>query len=320
MQPHDPYMTPRAYWDRYQHERIDMPEVSELSEDPHSRRLYRMCRMDEHRITEAHVRNARHAYYGMIAYLDERLAALEKTVKEAGFGDETLWIVTSDHGDLLGEHGLWYKMHFFEHAVRVPLVLKGPGIPTGRVECPVSLLDLLPTLLDYASDGAPPEPVAPVDGHSLLASLTGDAGNARRAVVSEYLAEGAPEPMLMLRDGRYKYVCCRADAERLYDLESDPREERNVADDPRHAGALSELRVRADAHWDERTVKAAIVASQKRRRFAHQALQRGVVRSWDFQPYRDATRQYNRNIGGEIYDTDRRARIPYREAPDGGEG
>lgn len=322
MQPHDPYMTPRAYWDRYEHDRIDMPEVPELSEDPHSARLQRMCRMDEYRITEEHVRNARHAYYGMIAYLDDRFAALERAVEEAGFADETLWVVTSDHGDLLGEHGLWYKMHFFEHAVRVPLVLKGPGIPTGRVEGPVSLLDLLPTLLDYASDGAPPEPAAPVDGHSLLPTLTGDASDAFGTVISEYLAEGTLEPMLMLRDGRYKYVCCPTDAERLYDLEPDRREERNVADDPRHAGALSELRACADAHWDERVIKMAIIASQKRRRFAHQALQRGVVRSWDFQPYRDASRQYNRNLSDEIYDTDRRARIPYREppAPDGVDG
>ncbi len=321
MQPHDPYMTPRAYWDRYAHEDVDMPCVPELADDAHSRRLFRMCRMDEYRITEAHVRNARHAYFGMVGYLDDRVAGLRRAVETAGLGDNTLWILTADHGDLLGEHGLWYKMHFFEHAVRVPLVLKGPRVPAGRVGACVSLVDLLPTVLDYATDGAPPEPASPLDGRSLLPALGGDRENAGGTVIAEYLAEGAVEPMLMVREGRYKYMDCRGDAAQLYDVVADPNERRNLAGDPEFARVESELRALAAGHWDSAAVKAAVIASQRRRHFAHAALRSGAVHSWDFQPHRDASRQYNRNLAAEIYDTDRRARIPLREppVPDGGD-
>ena len=321
MQPHDPYMTPRTYWDRYDHDRIDMPRLPALSDDEHSQRLYRACRMDEYRITDEHVRNARHAYYGMISYLDDQLDALRKAVDEAGFGDNTLWVMTSDHGEMLGEHGLWYKMHFFEHAVRVPLVLKGPGIPARRLESNVSLVDMLPTLLDYATDGAPPELAAPVDGRSMLPGLAGDSEDAGNTVIAEYLAEGTLEPMLMLRDGRYKHMRCPGDAARLYDVVADPQERRNLSGDPEFARLESDFQARADGHWDREAVKAAVIASQKRRHFTYEALQVGAIRSWDFQPHRDASRQYNRNLAGEMYDTDRRARIPYREPPvrDGGD-
>jgi len=322
MQPHDPYMTPRAYWDRYDHERIDMPVVPVLSDDAHSRRLYDMCRMDEYRVGEAHVRDARHAYYGMIGYLDDQVTALRSAMEEAGYGDNTLWVLTSDHGELLGEHGLWYKMHFFEHAVRVPLVFKGPGVPTGRVERNASLVDLLPTLLDYATEGAAPTPATPIDGRSLMPAIAGDAHDDDNRVAAEYLAEGAVAPMLMLRDSRYKYTCSSSDAARLFDLLEDPHECKNLSGNSKLAQVESEFRVQAERHWDIEKVNADVIASQRRRHMTHEALQTGTVRSWDFQPHRDASRQYNRNLSGEMYDTDRRARIPYRDAPipDGVEG
>lgn len=322
MQPHDPYMTAQRYWDRYDHERIDMPEVPGLCDDEHSRRLYRACGMDEYRITDAHVRNARHAYYGMISYLDEQLEALRTAVETAGFDDSTLWILTSDHGDMLGEHGLWYKMHFFEHAVRVPLILSGPEIPARRMRADVSLLDLLPTLLDYASDGAPPQAAAPLDGESLLPLLAGaEPEGPRRTVMAEYLAEGTAAPMLMQKKNGYKYTSCRGDAARLYHVDTDPREARNLCANPDYAAIESAFRASAERHWDSDAISEAVIASQRRRRFSHAALQVGKIRSWDFQPFQDASRQYNRNLAGEMYDTDRRARIPHRDppTPDGGD-
>ena len=106
----------------------------------------------------------------------------------------------------------------------------------------------------------------------------------------------------------------------LFDLATDPDECENLAGRAELAPVEAEFRARADDHWDSDEVRRAVIASQKRRRFTHEALQLGQVRSWDFQPYRDASRQYNRNLAGEMYDTDRRARIPYRDPPnpDGG--
>jgi len=315
MQPHDPYMTPGRYWDRYEHDRIDMPSVPELSDDAHSQRLYKTCRMDEYRITDEHVRDARHAYYGMISYLDDQLAALRAAVEAAGFGDDTLWVLTSDHGEMLGEHGLWYKMHFFEHAVRVPLILAGPEIPARRVESNVSLVDLLPTLLDYAAAGAPPEYAAPLDGQSVLPMLAGAAQGEERTVIAEYLAEGAAAPMLMQKKAGYKYVSCLGDGARLFHVASDACERQDLSGNPDCKQLGSEFRAGADSHWDSEALRGEVIASQKRRRFSHEALQLGRVRSWDFQPFQDASRQYNRNLAGEMYDTDRRARIPYRDPP-----
>jgi choline-sulfatase len=316
MQPHDPYMTPRRYWERYEHDRIDLPGVPALADDEHSQRLYRTCRMDEYRITAAHVRNARHAYYGMISYLDDQLEALRVAVEAAGLDENTLWVMTSDHGEMLGEHGLWYKMNFFEQSVRVPLVLKGPGIPRARIESNVSLVDLLSTLLDYATGGAPPELAAPVDGRSLLALLDGGVKDDGATVIAEYLAEGTAAPMLMLKKNSCKYTRCAGDAAQLFDVARDPRECENLAGRPEYARLESEFRERADNHWDSDALRGAVIASQRRRRFNHHALQTGRIRPWDFQPYQDASRQYNRNLAGEMYDTDRRARIPYREAPE----
>jgi len=320
MQPHDPYMTPQAYWRQYDHDDTDMPRVPTLGDDEHSRRLFKTCSMDEYRIGDEHVRNARHAYYGMISYLDEQLARLRAAVDAAGFADNTLWIMTSDHGDMLGEHGLWYKMSFFEHSVRVPLVMNGPGIGPRRVEENVSLVDLLPTLLDYAGDGAAPELAAAVDGRSVLPALRGDGIGGANTVVAEYLAEGTAAPMLMLKKNHYKYTCCPGDSVQLFDLATDPDECENLAGKIELAPVEADFRALADDHWDSGEVRRAVIASQKRRRFTHDALQLGQVRPWDFQPYRDASRQYNRNLADEMYDTDRRARIPYRDPPnpDGG--
>ena len=316
MQPHDPYMTPRGYWERYDHDGIDMPRVPSLGDDEHSQRLFRTCSMDEYRISDEHVRNARHAYYGMISYLDDQLTRLREAVEAAGFGDNTLWIMTSDHGDMLGEHGLWYKMHFFEHSVRVPLIMNGPGIRPRRVQENVSLVDLLPTLLDYAGDGAPPELAAAVDGRSVVPLLGGEGDDGANTVVAEYLAEGTAAPMLMLKKNDHKYTCCPGDGVQLFDLAADPHECENLAGNAEYAAVEAEFRARAERHWDSATLRTAVIASQKRRRFTHDALQLGDVRPWDFQPYRDASRQYNRNLIGEMYDTDRRARIPYREPPE----
>jgi choline-sulfatase len=180
----------------------------------------------------------------------------------------------------------------------------------------VSLVDLLPTLLDYAGDGAPPELAAAVDGRSVVPLLGGEGDDGANTVVAEYLAEGTAAPMLMLKKTDHKYTCCPGDGAQLFDLTADPHECKNLAGNAEYADLEAEFRVRAERHWDSASLTTAVIASQKRRRFTHDALQLGDVRPWDFQPYRDASRQYNRNLAGEMYDTDRRARIPYREPPE----
>lgn len=319
IQPHDPYMVPQRYWDRYDHDAIDMPVVPQIPLDrcaEHSARLYHTCQMDRYKVEEEHIRNARHAYYGMISYLDDQVGALMNALDAAGRRDDTLVVMTGDHGDMLGEHGLWYKMTFLERSVRVPLIMSGPGIARGlRRDDNVSLVDLLPTLVEYGADGDAPAFAAPLDGHSVL-PLTGSGSVDRDdVVVAEYLAEGTTEPAVMVKSGNHKYIECPGDKPQFYDLQEDAHEVVNLAGSEHYNDAERALAQRADLHWDARAVRADVIASQKRRFLVADALQQGKVTPWDYQPLQDATRQYNRNYGGEMYDTDRKARIPFREAP-----
>ena len=127
--PHDPFAVPQRYWDLYRDEDIDMPAraIAPDALDPHSRRLRHVCAMDAEPVTDAQVRNARHAYYGAISYVDDHLGRLMEALRSAGLAEDTIVVLTSDHGEMLGERGLWYKMSFFEGACRVPLVVASPG-------------------------------------------------------------------------------------------------------------------------------------------------------------------------------------------------
>ncbi|MGI9031107.1 MAG: choline-sulfatase [Ilumatobacteraceae bacterium] len=291
--PHDPYAMRQQYWDRYDHDEIDLPRVASIPEDaldPHSRRLRHVSAMDDVEITDEHVRNARHAYYAAISYVDDWVADLLETLQTCGLAEDTVVVFTADHGDLLGERGLWYKMNFFEPAARVPLIVAGPQIEPGAAPDPVSLLDLLPTLLDLASVDRPDD----VDGDSLVPLLGGDR-QPDRTVVGEYLAEGTVAPIVMVRRGDWKYVACATDPPQLYDLATDPDELVNLAVDPRHAAIAAEFDKEVQARWDLETLRLAVLADQRARRTVDAALRTGQHTPWDHRPAVDPAHQYMRN-------------------------
>jgi len=314
--PHDPYTTTKAYWDRYDHDAIDAPRVGPIpvsERDPHSRRLYENYDRGRYRVTDDHVRNARHAYYGMISYVDDKIGELSAALGACGLADDTVVVLTSDHGDMLGERGLWYKMSFFEPSARVPLIVAAPGRAARRVARNVSLVDLFPTFLDLAG-GDVPERAAPVDGHSLVPLLDGGEADWNDTVYGEYTAEVALAPIFMIRRGPHKYVASPADPPQLYDLAADPDELDNLAGDPAHAGIEHELAAEVARQWDAPALTERIIASQRRRRLVHNALMTGRRSLWDYRPAHDPSRDYIRNIG-TLYGTERRARLPWRDAP-----
>ena len=290
--PHDPYAMRQRYWDRYDHDAIDLPRVGRLPDeqlDPHSRRLRHMSAMDAVEITDDHVRNARHAYYATISYIDDWVGTLVETLDTCGLADDTVIVFTADHGDLLGERGLWYKMCFFEGASHIPLVVAGPEIASGEAPDHVSLLDLLPTFLDLA--GIDRSELA--DGESIVPLLHGERQN--RTVAGEYLAEGAVAPILMIRRGDWKYVSCSADPPQLYDIADDPDELVNLAADPAHAERVAEFDKEVLARWDPDAIRADVIASQRARRTVDAALRTGRRTPWDHQPTVDAAQQYMRS-------------------------
>lgn len=298
--PHDPFNCLPEHWDLYDHDAIDLPSVPPIPverQDPHSRRLHRMDGLDRYDLTHERVRTARHAYYGSVSYVDELVGRLLTALERAGLAEDTVIVFTGDHGEMLGERGMWYKMSFFEWSVRVPLLIHAPERwAPGRVAAPVSHLDLFPTLLDLFGPASPP-PVDPLDGASLLPWLEGRRDGEGADIFAEYLGEGALSPAFMLRRGRHKYIVCADDPPQLYDLESDPRELVNRAGDPALAGVEAELAAAIARRWDAAALKRAVVESQNRRLFAHRVLLTGRHTPWDFQPQRNAATAYVRNFG-----------------------
>jgi choline-sulfatase len=316
--PHDPWEIPGPYWDRYDPDAIPPPSVPALpasKADPHSLRLRQMLGVDEAGLTEAQLRTARHAYFAAISYVDERIGELLAALRAAGLDDETIVVFTADHGEMLGERGLWYKMSFFEPSVRVPLIVSGPGrMPAGRVAEPVSLLDLAPTLLELAADPGANEFAAELDGASLAPLVDGRAAARRGDVVAEYLAEGVTSPALMIRRGPHKFVSCGTDPDQLYDLDRDPHELVNLAERSEHADLRRMLREAVAARWDVETLERRVLESQRDRRLVAPALAAGRHASWDYQPRVDAATRYVRS-GTDIYELQRRARLDSGSPP-----
>jgi choline-sulfatase len=297
--PHDPWELRRAYWERYDEAAVDLPAVGTIPRaeaDPHSLRLRDMAGIDEAGLTDAQVRRARHAYYAAISYVDERIGEVLGALAESGLRDDTIVLFTTDHGELLGERGLWYKMAFFEPAARVPLIVSAPGrFAPRRVAEPVSQLDLAPTLLDLC--GLEP------DGRSLAPALAGDALDAAD-VVAEYLGEGVTSPAVMLRRGRFKYIWCDDDPAQLYDVDSDPHELVNLAED--EPALCEELRAEVGRRWDLPALHAAVLHSQAQRRLVVAGLNAGRSASWSFAPGADTEPLLGRD---DLYAFQRRARL-----------
>lgn len=291
--PHDPYVARRKYWDLYEDCAHLMPQVPTLpfeDQDPHSRRILNASDWHSYTLTEDMVARSRRAYFANISYVDDKigqvLAALEATRQEA------VIVFVSDHGDMLGERGLWFKMTFFEGSARVPLMICAPGLTPGVIGHPVSTLDVMPTLCDLA--GVALDDIRPwTDGTSLLPLATGQGG--RRAVPMEYVAEASESPMAGLRKGRWKLILCPLDPDLLFDLEADPQELHNLAPLAEHAATLAELKDEARALWDLDRFDADVRASQARRLIVYQALRNGAYYPWDFQPLQKASERYMRN-------------------------
>jgi len=259
-------------------------------------------------ITEDHVRAARRAYYGAISYVDDHTSRLIGVLRDTGRLDSTVVVVTTDHGEMLGERGAWYKMSFFEGAARVPLIVRAPALfPPGRVPAAVSTMDLPPTLVGLAHDGDLSCIAGPLDGRSLLPHLSGTPDHDE--VVAEYLAEGAIAPILMIRRGPHKFIHSPADPDQLFDLGSDPHERANLAGDPASAGLAGQFRREVAARWDLTKLDREVRQSQRRRIAVNDALRTGTQAPWDFTPAYDASRRYIRNHR-DLADFEAMARFP----------
>ncbi|OBT49607.1 choline-sulfatase, partial [Pseudogymnoascus sp. 24MN13] len=276
--PHDPYTIEEQYWDLYEDVDIVAPTVTipRDEQDPHSKRLLKVCDLWDAEISEKQVKRARRAYYGAVSYVDDCIGRLLKVLKKCKLDENTIIVFSGDHGDMLGERGLWYKMSLFEASVRVPLLIHHPAsFPARHVSSHVSTLDILPTLVDLV--GTKLWDTLDIDGHSLYPFLRGASANAAKdTAYAEYCGEGTVSPLMMIRRGKWKYVTCPVDPEQLYDLSADPLELIDLALPPSKSiassttnysaltksttspteasTALAAFRAEASAKWDFPTI------------------------------------------------------------------
>ena len=292
--PHDPYVARPEWWNLYSDEEIDMPERLALEDqDPFSRRVMDGIEASSVPLSDAEICRARRAYLANVSYFDSKVGELIRTLEETGRIDDTIVILTADHGDMLGERGLWYKMNFFEQSARVPLIMAGPGVVQGRAKNACSLVDLLPTFVEIAG-GDTNRLDAQLDGRSLMTMARGGTDPLDEAI-GEYCAEMTPYPVFMIRRGNLKYIHCDADPPQLYDLASDPLERTNLSDDPGYRDEANAFAAEVAERWDSEKLRSDIIATQKSRRALHAAMEAGAGEPWDYNPPRDATQEYVRN-------------------------
>lgn len=290
--PHDPYVARPEFMEWYDPAEIPMPG-DELATDPHSARLRIGIEAEQGAVSDEEIRRARHGYFANVSYFDANVGKVVQALREADMLENTIVVVTSDHGDMLGEKGLWYKMSWLEHSARVPLIFAGPGVREQEVGAPCSLVDILPTFREIAGDAG--GLATPINGVSLWPTLARGEETQTEAI-GEYCAEMTPGvPVCMIRRGPWKYIHCAYDPPVLYNLEEDPGEMVNLAGDPEFADVEQRFASLAAHLWDDEAIRWDVIGSQYARRMVQAANEVGRMSPWDYQPPRDASQEFVRN-------------------------
>lgn len=294
--PHDPPIITQPWWDLYKDVEVAMPNVAPAGtpEIPSDRWLVEYLGLDRVEITDEETRLSRIGYYAMTSYFDSRVGELIDELEKQSLLDDTLIIVTADHGDMVGEHGLWFKRSYYEWSSRVPLIVSCPArYPEGRrVTQSTSLVDVFPTLLEMLDLPAAPE--GTLDGHSAAALLRGDDPGWKDEAVIDFTSAGAIHPWRAVRHGDYKYVAVHTESPLLFDTAHDPNEFVNLAGRPEYAAVEAQMAARAQAGWDGAKIEARELVAQQERLFIYEMMQRGQPTYWDHTPDFDGRRQYSR--------------------------
>jgi choline-sulfatase len=237
--PHWPFKVPKKYYDMYYPDQVAFPHDAKFpNEELHPALKRFQDSLDLGEVTEPMLRNVIATYYGMISAMDDHVGKILDELDKQGFAENTYVIYTSDHGESMGEHGLFYKQCPYEGSVGIPLIVKGPGLPAAhRVDHPVSLVDMYPTIMEMA--GLKAESDRP--GRSWLPLIRGESSGRPDYVFSEYHGNFFPQDWYMLVRGDYKYTYHVNDRPTLYIVTDDPQEMKDLAGEPEYAPVLAEF-------------------------------------------------------------------------------
>ena len=254
--PHFPLVAPAEFYYQYSPECVQLPKQyapHERPQHPYLRDYAESFSYDKYFDPEK-LSKAIRAYYGLVSFVDDNVGKVLRALDDTGLTANTRVLYTSDHGDNLGARGLWGKSTMYEEVAGVPLIIAGPDIPKGRkVTTPANHVDTYPFIMECTGENLP----SMVDNHpgvSLFALAQGHVPD--RNVLSEYHGMGSTTGAFMIRHGQYKYVHYVAYAPQLFDLQADPEELQDLAQDATYAKVLSECRERLYAICDPAEVDA----------------------------------------------------------------
>ena len=259
MLPHPPYVADREAFDAY-NGRVPPPSIDPADMVGEWHHWWRSARKVAD-VSVAERDRARAAYWGLVQRLDEMIGRVLGAVAEIGAMDDTLIVYASDHGDHLGERGLWWKHTFFEESVKVPLIMRLPGVlPAGeRRDHVVNLIDLGQTLLEAMGT----EQLPNTDGRSFWSVAQDRSACWRNETFSEYCTDPVPHwtngravQQRMIRSDNWKLSIYDSEPPLLFDLKTDPEERSNRANDPACADVLRSLMARLTEGWQPKTIAA----------------------------------------------------------------
>lgn len=262
--PHYPFCSPQKYWDLYDDDDIEVPSLPEdyQKNDHPTVQWIRAATHMEEPVPDEICRRARHATLGRIAMLDDYLGEILGQLSDSGLDDNTIVLYASDHGDMMGEHGLWFKCTHYEWSSRVPWIICGPGIRRGRSEEPVNLLDLGTTLCSLAGI----QPVYPVtDGRDLSPLVMGEREDGDGESIIEYYGDGTWRGWRTIRRGKLKLTYAPGYEPLMFDLERDPGEWEDVSADPEYSEPREELMERILQYWNPEECDEKRYQSEERR-------------------------------------------------------
>jgi choline-sulfatase len=255
--PHFPLIAPQDHYDRFAD--LDLATLRDgftlpPPDHPTLNRMRHHFDYDAH-FDDATRARALRAYFAMVSKMDALLGQVMAALRETGFADDTVVLYASDHGDNLGNRGMWGKSVMYEDSLGIPMILAGPGLPGGQVcDTPVSLIDVAPTMAAVAGV------TAAYEGTSLIEIARGVRPD--RPVLAQYHAAGSDTAMFALRDDRWKLVSYVGAPAQLFDLENDPLETTDLAALPAHAATLARLTAELHAILDPDEVNARAFADQ----------------------------------------------------------